>query len=67
MYVEKVGITTTTGRTSELAKNIDESYNIYSYTIFTGVPPSSKWHDKQAAKKAKADAKGKKKNIEDLF
>ncbi len=67
VYVEKVGISSTTGRTSSLTKNIDESYNIYSYTISTGIPPSSKWHEKEAAKKAKADAKGKKKDIEDLF
>lgn len=67
IYVEKVGISTTTGKTSALAKSIDESYNIYSYTINTGIPPSSKWHEKEAAKKEKADAKGKKKDIEDLF
>ncbi|MFV0536646.1 MAG: hypothetical protein ACK5M3_04645 [Dysgonomonas sp.] len=67
VYVEKVGISTTTGRTTSLAKSIDESYNIYSYMINTGIPPSSKWHEKEAAKKAKADAKGKKKDIEDLF
>jgi len=67
MYVEKVGISATTGRTASLTKSIDQSYNIYSYTINTGISPSSKWHDKEAAKKAKNDAKGKKKDIEDLF
>lgn len=50
IYVEKVGISATTGRTTALTKSIDESYNIYSYTINTGIPPSSKWHDKEAAK-----------------
>lgn len=65
--IEKVGISTTTGNTSALAKSIDESYNVYTYTIFTGVEPSSKWHDKEAAKKAKRDEKGKKKSLDDLM
>ena len=65
--VERVGITTVTGNTSALAKGVDESYNIYTYTIYTGIEPSSKWHDKQKEKKAQNDAKGKKKDIGDLF
>lgn len=67
MYIEKMGVSATKGSTSALAKTIDESYNIYSYTINTGIPPASKWHEKEAAKKAKNDAKGKKKDIGDLF
>lgn len=67
MYVEKIGISATTGRTSALVKSIDESYNIYSYTISTGVPPNSKWHDKSNAKRIKNDEKGKKKDINSLF
>lgn len=67
LSIEKVEVKTVTGRTNALAKAIDESYNVYTYTIYTGIPPFSKWHDKQAAKKAKADAKGKKKDINDLM
>lgn len=67
LYIEKVGVTATTGRTSALVKSIDESYNIYCYTIYTGIPPKSKWHDKENEKRAKDEAKGKKKDIEDLF
>ena len=63
----KVGISSTTGRTSVLVKSIDESYNVYTYTIFTGLPPYSKWHTKEMAKKAKREAKGKKKGLEDLM
>lgn len=67
LTIDRVGVTTTTDRTSALAKNIDESYNVYTYTIFTGIEPSSKWHDKEAAKKEKNAAKGKKKDLDDLF
>lgn len=65
--IEKVGISTTTGNTAALAKSIDESYNRYIYTINTGIPPYSKWHEKQATKKAKRDEKGKKKDLDDLM
>ena len=65
--IEKIGITAKTGRTNALSKSIDESYNVYRYTIYTGVPPFSKWHQKEAEKKAKRDEKGKKKDIEDLM
>lgn len=65
--IEKVGVSTTTGNTAALAKSIDESYNIYTYTIYTGVLPYSKWHEKQAGKKAKRDEKGKKKDLDDLM
>lgn len=65
--IEKIGVSTTTGNTAALAKSIDESYNIYTYTIYTGIPPYSKWHEKQANKKAKRDEKGKKKELDDLM
>lgn len=46
-------------------KNVDESYNEYIFIIQTGVEPWSKELEKQAAKKAKRDAKGKKKQSVD--
>lgn len=67
LNIEKKSITSTTAKTSALTKSIDESYNVYTYTIYTGVPPFSKWHQKESAKKAKNDAKGKKKNLDDLM
>jgi len=67
LSIDKVGVSATTGNTSALAKSFDESYNVYTYTIFTGVPPFSKWHQKEAAKKAKRDEKGKKKSLDDLM
>lgn len=39
----------------------DESYNIYVFTIHTGIEPSSEYISKQQAKSQKKDAKGKKK------
>ena len=49
-------------------KNVDESYNEYHFTIQTGVEPWSEYLDKQAAKKAKRDAKKKKKqNVDELM
>lgn len=65
--VERVGINATTGRTNALVKTIDESYNVYTYTIYTGVEPFSKWHEKQAKKKQKHQDKGKKSDIDDLM
>lgn len=46
-------------------KNVDESYNEYTFIIDTGIEPWSKYLEKQAAKKAKRDAKGKKKQSVD--
>ena len=46
-------------------KNVDESYNEYEFTIRTDVEPWSEYLDKKAAKKAKRDAKGKKKKSVD--
>lgn len=39
----------------------DDSYNSYSFLISTGVEPDSIWHTKEAAKAAKRDMQGKKK------
>ena len=49
-------------------KNVDESYNEYEFFIMTDVAPWSEHLEKQAAKQAKRDAKGKKKkNVDDLM
>ena len=49
-------------------KNVDESYNEYQFLIKTDIQPSSVRLEKQAAKQAKRDAKGKKKrSVEDLM
>lgn len=45
----------------------DQSYEVFSFIIFTGLEPHSKWHTKEASKKAKRDAKGKKKERVDEF
>lgn len=39
----------------------DESYNIYTFTIYTGIEPSSDYIMKQKEKSLKRDTKGKKK------
>lgn len=55
-------IKATTGRTnSALVKTKDESYNIYTFTILTGVEPASEWHTKEALKNKKREEKGRKK------
>ncbi|MEN9919180.1 MAG: hypothetical protein RL662_1616 [Bacteroidota bacterium] len=64
---ELVSIKTTTGNTNAAAKSFDESYNIYAYTIFTGVEPQSKWHKKEAEKKAKKKLKGDKEDLDDMM
>ena len=46
-------------------KSVDESYNEYQFTITTDVAPWSEYLDKQAAKRAKRDAKKKKKQSVD--
>ena len=46
-------------------KNVDESYNKYEFTIRTEVEPWSEYLEKKAAKKAKRNAKGKKKKTVD--
>jgi len=67
LEIEKVIVSSTTGKTTAMAKSFDESYNVYTYTIYTGVEPASKWHDKEKAKKAKRDAKGKKSSLDDIM
>ena len=50
---------------SKAEKSLDESYNEYLFTITTDVAPWSEYLEKQAAKKAKREAKGKKKQSVD--
>ena len=60
-------ISRTSARTADpkTLKNVDESYNEYQFIIQTEVEPWSEYLEKQAAKKAKRDAKGKKKQSVD--
>ena len=67
LTTEVVGIKTTTNNTFASAKSFDESYNIYTYTIYTGIEPDSKWHTKEAKKKEKNKLKGKKEDLDDLM
>ena len=67
LATEQVSVKTTTGRSAFGAKTIDESYNMYTYTIFTGIAPESKWHTKEAKKKEKDKLKGKKEDLDDLM
>lgn len=63
-------ISRTSARTADpkTVKNVDESYNEYQFTIRSSVKPWSEYLEKQAAKQAKRDAKGKKKqSIDDLM
>jgi hypothetical protein len=63
-------ISRTSARTADpkALKNVDESYNEYEFIIKTSVEPWSEYLDKQAAKQAKRDAKGKKKrSVDDLM
>ena len=63
-------ISRTSARTadSKTFKNVDESYNEYQFIIKTDVEAWSKDLEKEAAKQAKRDAKGKKKkSVEDLM
>ena len=46
-------------------KNVDESYNKYEFIIKTDVEPWLEYLERKAAKKAKRDAKGKKKQTVD--
>lgn len=67
LTTEVVSIKTTTGKTNAAAKSFDESYNIYTYTIYTGVEPDSKWHQKEAEKRAKKKLKGDKEDLGDMM
>jgi hypothetical protein len=63
-------ISRTSARTADpkTVKNVDESYNEYEFMIKTDVKPWSKRLEKEAAKQAKRDAKGKKKqSVNDLM
>ena len=67
LNMEQHNISRTSKRTADrkTVKNVDESYNEYEFIIQTAVEPWSEYLDKQAAKKAKRDAKGKKKQSVD--
>lgn len=60
-------ISRTSARTVDpkAVKNVDESYNEYTFFITTDVEPWSKAIEKEIAKQAKRDAKGKKKQSVD--
>lgn len=62
LNMEIVGVASTTGRTNTaIVKTQDESYNIYTYSVFTGIEPNSKWLQREAYKQQQRDNKGKKK------
>ena len=67
LNMEQHIISRTSARTADpkAVKNVDESYNEYEFIIRTDVEPWSEYLVKQAAKKAKRDAKGKKKQSVD--
>ena len=67
LNMEQHQVSRTSARTIDpkTLKNVDESYNEYEFTIRTDVEPWSEYLDKKAAKKAKRDAKGKKKKSVD--
>lgn len=67
LNMEQHLISRTSSRTADkrTVKNVDESYNEYSFIIKTDVEPWSKEIEKEAAKQAKRDAKGKKKQSVD--
>lgn len=67
LNMEHHNISRTSARTADpkALKNVDESYNKYEFIIKTDVEPWSRYLDAQAEKKAKRDAKGKKKQTVD--
>ncbi len=65
-FIQSAG-QTTASRYAANSNSIDKSFNIYTYTIFTGIAPLSEWHSKLQAKKDKDKAKGKKEDLNDLF
>jgi hypothetical protein len=70
LNMEQHIISRTSARTvdSKALKNVDESYNEYEFIIKTDVEPWSRYIERQAAKKAKREAKGKKqRNVADLM
>ena len=61
-------IKATSDKDKAITQTQDVSYNIYNYTIYTGIEPASPWLTKQRAKQEKQDTKGKKKqNISDYM
>ena len=70
LNMEQHIISRTSARTIDYktVKNVDESYNQYEFIINTDVAPESEYRNDQAAKQAKRDAKGKKKqSVQDLM
>ena len=70
LTMEQHIISRTSARTADpkTVKNVDESYNEYSFVIRTDVKPWSAYLEKAAEKQAKRDAKGKKKqSVDDLM
>lgn len=70
LTMEQHIISRTSARTadSKTVKNVDESYNEYSFVIRTDVEPWSAYLEKEAEKQAKRDAKGKKRqSVDDLM
>ena len=67
LNMEQHQVSRTSARTIDpkTLKNVDESYNEYEFTIRTEVEPWSEYLEKKAAKKAKREAKGKKKQTVD--
>lgn len=65
MKQHKISRTSARTADSKALKNVDESYNEYKFIINTDIEPWSRYLEKQAAKKAKRDAKGKKKKSVD--
>ena len=67
LNMEQHQVSRTSARTIDpkALKNVDESYNKYEFTIRTEVEPWSEYLEKKAAKKAKRNAKGKKKKTVD--
>ena len=67
LNMEQHNVSRTSARTADrkTLKNVDESYNEYEFTIRTDVEPWSEYLEKQAEKKAKREAKGKKKQSVD--
>ena len=67
LNMEQHNISRTSKRTADhkTVKNVDESYNEYQFIIQTNVEPWSEYLERKAAKKAKRDAKGKKKQSVD--
>lgn len=68
LEMKQVKVTATTGRTNtSLVKTYDESYNAYQFVISTGVKANSAYIKRQEDKKAKKEAKGRKRGDVDDF